>query len=91
MLDQLLIILGPLVGKFGDGLRTMAFEPGDLQGTGGHAAGHDDLEGALAEDEFRWLGLVADRVAVTGVLVGDAVEGIAMPVEFLLQGDHLTE
>ena len=69
----------------------MALEPGGFQLASGHLAGHDDLEGALAQVDVGWVELVAAGVAVAEVLVGDAVEGVAAPVEFFLQGDHAAE
>ena len=69
----------------------MALEPGGFQLTSGHFAGHDNLEGALAQGNVGWFELVPAGVAVTEILVSDAVQGIATPVEFFLQGDHAAE
>ena len=38
-----------------------------------------------------WVELVAAGVAVAEILVGDAVESVATPVEFFLQGDHAAQ
>ena len=48
-LHQPPVVLGPVGGDLGDGLGAVALEPGGLQLTRGHLAGHEDLEGALAE------------------------------------------
>ena len=69
----------------------MPLEPGGFQLTSGHFAGHDDLEGALAQGDGGWGELIAAGVAVAEVLVGDAVQGVAAPVEFFLQGDHAAQ
>ena len=62
----------------------MPLEPGRLQFALGHLPGHDDLEGPLAEGEF------GQVVAGVAEVVGQqAVELVALPVEFFLQGDHL--
>lgn len=67
-------------GECADRRGAVAREPGCLQFAGDHAAGHDDLEGALPEGERR-------RVRVLGRIVEQAVEVVAAPVEFLLQRD----
>ena len=69
----------------------MPLEPGGFQLTSGHFAGHDDLEGALAQGNCGWVELVAAGVAVAEIMVSDAVQGIAAPVEFFLQGDHAAQ
>src|SRR5262245_1288149 len=69
----------------------MTFELGGFQLVSGYLASHDDLEGALAERQFWGLMLGACGVTVTEILVGETVESIAAPVEFFLQGDHLTQ
>src|SRR5262249_313488 len=46
---------------------------------------------ALAEGNGGRVELVAAGVAVAEVLVGDAVECVATPVEFFLQDDHATQ
>ena len=68
----------------------MPLEPGGFQLTSGHFAGHDDLEGALAQGDGGWGELIAAGVAVAEVLV-DAVQGVAAPVELFLQGDHAAQ
>jgi hypothetical protein len=58
----------------------VALEPGRLQRARRHAAGHDNLEGALAEAQLWWAGMHR-RV------LQQAIESVGVPVEFLLQRD----
>ena len=52
--DQALVVVGPVVGQLGDRRGTMALEPGGFQLASRHLAGHDDLEGALAQFDLGW-------------------------------------
>jgi hypothetical protein len=66
----------------------VAGEPGGLLLSGGHPAGEDDLEGALAEVDGRGLDGGAGSVAQRQLVVAQAVKAVAAPVEFFLQRDH---
>jgi hypothetical protein len=86
--DQTLVVLRPVAGQLGHGRRAVAFEPGGFEVAGSHLARHDNLEGALARVNGGWFEPVPTGVMVAEILVGNAVEDIAAPVEFLLQDDH---
>lgn len=83
LLDELAVVVGPMVGEVGDRGAAMALEPGGLQVSGGDLATHANLEGALAELQgWGWFG-------IGEVAIAQAVVLVALPVEFFLQGDHL--
>ena len=72
-----------MVGNLGDRRRAVPLEPGGFEFALGDLPGHDDLERPLAQDEF------GQVVAVVSQVLGQqAVKLVALPVEFLLQGDH---
>src|SRR5208337_66686 len=61
----------------------MPLEPSCFQIALSHLASHDDLERPLAQREFPEVVAVASHV-----LAEEAIEVVALPVEFFLQGDH---
>ena len=72
---------GPLGRELGHGVTTMAFEPTGMGFTGRHLPSQHDLEGPLAE--LKWW----DLPVVSGVVFGQVVKHVTVPVQFFLQSD----
>ena len=87
-LDQGAVVGRPVAGNLGDGGGAVPREPRRLQFTRRHAPRHDDLERSLAESERWWFALFSLLVCITIVFVDDVVEPVALPVKFLLKGNH---
>ena len=85
-LDEFAIGLRPVRGQLGDGLGAVALEPRGLQLAGGQLAGHHDFKGAFAELEGRHLVGRQDELGFR-----EAVKLVALPIEFLLEGNHALE
>jgi len=71
-------------GGIGDGCGAVALKPGRVQFASSHLPHRDDFEGTLAEFERRRVTVVCQ------VIVDQVVETVDLPVEFFLEGDHLT-
>jgi hypothetical protein len=83
-LDELPVVFGPLRRDLGDRRGAVALEPRRRELPGCHPSREYDLEGALSELDSRE---VLPRVRE--IVLREAVEAIALPVEFLLETDHL--
>ena len=85
-LDEFAIGLGPVRGQLGDGRGAVTLKPRGLQFTGGQLAGHHDFKGTFAELKGRHLVGRQDELGFR-----EAVELVALPIEFLLEGNHALE
>src|SRR5664279_4863463 len=76
---------GPMRRNLCNRFRTVTLEPCCLLLTSRHFACQSDLEGTLSERQFRKVWLI-----ICCVLVDQAVQGINLPVQFLLLRDQLS-
>src|SRR5208337_1541784 len=81
--DEILVVLRPLRERTGKRGRVVPDEPGRLELARSHPGPHRDLEGACTEANGRRF------LAVSQVFVDQPIDTVTLPVEFLLQCDHL--